>query len=430
MRVAVIGTGYVGLVSGACLADLGHQVTCVDVVPEKIEKLKNGIMPIFEPGLEEVVGRNVRAGRLRFTTEYAEAVPGADVVSLAIGTPSADDGSVDMTAFFSAVQMVAKALTGYAVIANKSTVPVGTAEKTEELVRIAYAGEFDVISNPEFLREGHAVYDFLHPSRIVIGSGSVRAADVMVRLYGHLDCPKIVMDRRSAELTKYAANAFLATKISFINEIAHLAESVGADVEQVARGIGTDPRIGKEFLHAGLGWGGSCFPKDVRAILHLGDSHNHPLPVVRAAHETNKHTRTRVVDRLERALDGLSGKHIAVLGLAFKGNTDDTRESAAIDLIRTLRDRGADIRAFDPVARLRPEDLDGHELMHTADAYAACDGAHAVLLSTNWDEFRALDLARVASLMSGDVFFDARNLLSPDAVRGQGLRYFGVGRGV
>lgn len=429
MRVAVIGTGYVGLVSGACLADLGHTVICVDVDAAKVGKLRQGVMTIFEPGLEELVARNVKAGRLAFTTDYVEAIPGAEVISMAIGTPSAPDGSADMTAFFAAAEMVAQSLTGYAVIANKSTVPVGTAEKVEELVRRFYRGEFDVISNPEFLREGHAVYDFLHPARVVIGSDSHRASDVMIHLYGYLDCPKLVMDRRSAELTKYAANAFLATKISFINEIAHLAEVVGADVEQVAKGIGSDPRIGKEFLRAGLGWGGSCFPKDVRALLHLGEQHDYPLPVTRSAFEMNKLTRSRVVDRLERELETLEGRRVTLLGLAFKGNTDDTRESAAIDLIKTLLARGARVRAYDPIARLAASDLNGHELEHASDPYAAAEGAHAVILATDWEEFRALDLQRLASAMEGRVFFDARNLFHPDQARDAGFRYFGVGRG-
>jgi UDPglucose 6-dehydrogenase len=251
----------------------------------------------------------------------------------------------------------------------------------------------------------------------------------MVHLYGYLDCPKMVMDRRSAELTKYAANAFLATKISFINEISHLAETLGADVEDIAKGIGSDPRIGKEFLQAGLGWGGSCFPKDVRALIHLSEAQQEPLHVVRAASETNKRTRSRVIDRLDKALGGVSGKQIAVLGLAFKGNTDDTRESAAIDLIRALLDRGASVRVHDPVARLRPDDLDGRDVPHADDVYSAATGAHAILIATNWEAFRALDLARLASGMADNVFFDARNLLNPEDVKGSGFRYFGVGRG-
>ena len=428
MRVAVIGTGYVGLVSGACLADLGHTVTCVDVVPEKVASLQRGEMPIFEPGLEEIVARNAHAGRLRFTINYAEAVPGADVISMAIGTPSAEDGSVDMTAFFNAVSSVASSLTGYAVIANKSTVPVGTAEKVEALVRAQFQREFDVVSNPEFLREGHAVYDFLHPARVVIGSASRRATDVMIHLYGYLDCAKLVMDRRSAELTKYAANAFLATKLSFINEVAHLAEVVDADVEAVAQGLGSDPRIGKEFLKAGLGWGGSCFPKDVRALMYLADTHGHALPVTRAAYQMNKITRTRVIDRLTAALGDVRGKTIAVLGLAFKGNTDDTRESASLDLIRMLGSFGATIRVYDPVARVTSMDELGVDIEHLADPYAAALGAHAVLVATDWEEFKGMDLPRLRKGMTGDILFDARNILSPDLATSAGFRYLRVGK--
>jgi UDPglucose 6-dehydrogenase len=427
MRVTVIGTGYVGLVSGACLAELGHDVVCVDVVEAKIEKLKQGVMPIFEPGLEEVVGRAVRANRLTFTTSFADAVPGAEVVIMAIGTPSAADGSVDMTAFDSAVVSVARHVAGPVVLADKSTVPVGTAERVEAIARSLTSHPVDVISNPEFLREGHAVFDFLNPSRVIIGSASARATDVMVHLYGYLDCPKLVMDRRSAELTKYAANAFLATKISYINEIAHLAEDLGADIDNVARGIGSDPRIGKEFLRAGLGWGGSCFPKDVRAIIDLADKHAHPLPIVRAAYAMNRRSRERVIERIERALESLQGKKVAVLGLAFKGNTDDTRESASIDLITFLRNRGAHVVAHDPIARLLDDDAGG-PIDHHDCPYAAATGAHAVVIATEWEQFRALDLARLASVMSGNLLVDARNLYRPSDVANAGLRYLGVGR--
>jgi len=427
MRVSVIGTGYVGLVSGACLAELGHDVVCVDIVETKIEKLKQGIIPIFEPGLEEVVGRAVKANRLRFTTSFAEAIPGAEVIIMAIGTPSAADGSVDMSAFDSAVVSVARHVTAPVVLADKSTVPVGTAERVEGIARAVTAIPVDVISNPEFLREGHAVFDFLNPSRVIIGSASPRATDVMIHLYGYLDCPKLVMDRRSAELTKYAANAFLATKISFINEIAHLAEDLGADIDNVARGIGSDPRIGKEFLRAGLGWGGSCFPKDVRAIMHLADKHAHPLPIVRAAYAMNRRSRERVIERVERALGSLSGKSVAILGLAFKGNTDDTRESASVDLINFLRSCGAHVAAHDPIARLMDGDADG-ALIHHDCPYEAATGAHAVVIATDWEQFRALDLARLASVMAGDLLVDARNIYRPSDVAAAGLRYLGVGK--
>jgi len=427
MRVCVIGTGYVGLVSGACLAELGHHVVCVDVDPVKIEKLKNGVMPIYEPGLEELVLRNARSGRLSFTTDVAEGVNDAEVISLGVGTPSADDGSVDMSYFDAAAASIAPYLQDGAVVADKSTVPVGTAERIETMIRSMTSAKIDVVSNPEFLKEGFAVYDFLNPARVIIGSASERATDVMVHLYAYLDCPKIVMDRRSAELTKYAANAFLATKISFINEIAHLAEEVGADVESVSKGIGSDPRIGKEFLRAGPGWGGSCFPKDVRAIVYLADQHQHPMPIIRAAQAMSVRARQRIIERLERAIDSLEGKKIGVLGVAFKQNTDDTRESPAVDLITFLRDRGAHVQVYDPIARLTDAQMGDH-VTHVADPYEAANQAHAMLIATEWDEFRALDLARIKSAMVGDLIVDARNMVRAEDAAHHGFRHIRVGR--
>lgn len=423
MRVAVIGTGYVGLVSGACFAELGHSVTCVDIDPVKIEKLDAGIMPIYEPGLEELALRNVRGRRLLFTTDVQKAVSDADVVLLGVGTPSADDGSVDMSYFDAAARSVGPYLKEGAVVVDKSTVPVGTAERIEAMIRSMTNARIDVVSNPEFLKEGFAVYDFLNPDRVIIGSASDRATDVMIRLYEHLDCPKLVMDRRSAELTKYAANAFLATKISFINEIAHLAEEIGADVEQVSRGIGSDPRIGKEFLRAGPGWGGSCFPKDVRAIVHLADQYRHPMPVVRAAQAMSARSRERIIERLEQVMGSLEGKRIGVLGVAFKQNTDDTRESPAVDLIASLRSRQADVRVYDPVARLRDE---GSSL-HVESPYEVARNAEVLLVATEWDEFRALDLAKLKALMSGDLIVDARNMFHPASLSEIGFRHLRVG---
>lgn len=427
MNVAVIGTGYVGLVSGACLAEIGHQVTCVDVDAAKIERLKAGEIPIHEPGLGEVVASGLASGRLAFTSDYAEAVPDADFISIAVGTPSAPDGSADLSYVFAAAESIGRHLKRYAVIADKSTVPVGTAERVAEIIRSVYPGEFDVVSNPEILREGHAVHDFMHPSRIIIGADSERAAQAVRELYQAFDCPKLVMSRRSAELTKYAANAFLATKISFINEIAHLAEELGADVEEVAAGIGSDPRIGPQFLRAGLGWGGSCFPKDVRAILHTAKGINHELPIISAACEMNELARSRVIRRLERELESLAGKRIALLGLSFKNNTDDTRESAALALIRHLSDAQADIRAYDPAARIYDAAL--HELFERHDdPYSAAQDAHAVIIATEWDEFRGLDFARLRSAMTGDLILDARNLLDGKVVEPHGFRYRRVGR--
>ncbi len=427
MKVAVVGTGYVGLVSGACLADLGHRVICIDVDQVKVEKLRNGVMPIYENGLEELVKRNVEAGRLQFTTSFAEGLAGVEVISVAVGTPSAEDGTVDMSYVESAARMIAQNLTGYAVIANKSTVPVGTSEWEAEIIWSETAQPFDVVSNPEFLREGHAVYDFLHPSRVVIGSNSPRATEVMVHLYAYLDCPKVVMDPRSAEITKYAANAFLATKISFINEISHLCEELGADIDKVSHGIGLDPRIGKDFLKAGLGWGGSCFPKDVLALKKLGDTVGHSLPIVTASIEMNKLARRRVIDRLLIELESLAGKKIAVFGVAFKGNTDDTRESAAIDVIRHLVGAGAEVVAYDPVARVQAAQH-GLEIVQAENPYEAARDAQAVVIATEWEEFRALDLVRLKSVMGRALMMDARNVVNPQEAREAGFTYLRVGQ--
>ncbi|MCC6563879.1 UDP-glucose/GDP-mannose dehydrogenase family protein [Candidatus Uhrbacteria bacterium] len=427
MNVAVIGTGYVGLVSGACLAELGHHVSCVDVDPVKIEKLRQGVMPIFEPGLEELVKRNVANGRLKFTTEYSEAVPNAEFISIAVGTPSADDGSADMQYVFSAAEMIGKHLKRYAVIADKSTVPVGTSEQVTEIIRKNFSGEFDVISNPEILREGHAVSDFLKPTRIIIGSPSPRASEVAQRLYAFLDCPKFVMSPRSAELTKYAANAFLATKISFINEIAHLAEELGADIEEVAAGIGSDPRIGKDFLRAGLGWGGSCFPKDVRAIRHKAGTVGREMPIVNAALEMNARAKDRVVERIEKATGGLSGKRVALLGLAFKNNTDDTRESAALELLRRFLAAGATVGAYDPEAHVYDAELETKFERHE-NALDAVRNADVLVIATEWDEFRSMDLSALKLAMKGNLIMDARNLLKPDEARKVGFTYLSIGR--
>ncbi|MDF1496752.1 MAG: UDP-glucose/GDP-mannose dehydrogenase family protein [Patescibacteria group bacterium] len=428
MKITVIGTGYVGLVSGACLAELGNIVTCLDVQSEKIAKLKEGIMPIYEPGLDSVVLRNVQAGRLFFTDSYEDAILGAELISIAVGTPSADDGSVDMQYIEAAARDIGAHITEYTVIADKSTVPVGTAEKVEAIIREVSGVQVDVISNPEFLREGHAVYDFLHPARIIIGTTADDAKDRMLQAYEHVDCPKLVMDRRSAELTKYAANSFLATKISFINEMAVLAEEVGADISDVALGIGSDPRIGKDFLKAGPGWGGSCFPKDVRAMRHLAKQKGVPLPVVNAAHELNEQARIRMAKRLEEKLGSLDQKKIAILGLAFKGNTDDTRESASIEIIKYLLNHGATVIAHDPVAVVAPNDLDGYELAHIDCPYKASEGAHAVIVATEWEQFRTIDLLKLRKSSAGDLLVDTRNLFDPARAKEAGWQYLSIGR--
>ena len=427
MKVAVIGTGYVGLVSGACLSEIGHTVTCVDIDPKKIERLTQGVMPIYEIGLEEMVKRNVEAGRLRFTTKYEDAIPNAEIISIAVGTPSADDGSADLKYVFAAAEEIAKHLTGYAVIVDKSTVPVGTSEKVAECVREIYKGEFDVVSNPETLREGRAVQDFMKPDRIIIGAANERAADMMFRLYSPIKCPQIRMSPRSAELAKYAANAFLATKISFINEMAHLAEEVGADIEEVAAGIGSDPRIGPQFLKAGLGWGGSCFPKDVRAIQHKAKTVGHEMPIVSAALEMNARAKNRVVERIKKELGDLSGKKIALLGLAFKNNTDDTRDSAAIELLKYFLDTGANVAAYDQAAVIHDQELQT-KFVRAASAIEAAGESDALVIATEWDEFRDLDLSALKLAMKGNLIMDARNLLDPERARKEGFVYLSVGR--
>lgn len=427
MKLVVVGTGYVGLVSGACLADVGHQVICVDVDAAKIEKLKQGMMPIYEPGLEDVVMRSVGQGRLSFTTNLKQAMQGAEMAMIAVGTPSSADGSVNMAYVESAARDIGKAMQGYAVIVDKSTVPVGTSEWVASVVRSETTHPFDVVSVPEFLREGHAVHDFQHPHRIVIGTASEEATGKMMELFRPYDCPKVVMDPRSAELTKYAANSFLAMKIGFINEIASLCERLGADVDEVAKGIGLDPRIGKDFLRAGLGWGGSCFPKDVRAVKNLGDGLGVPLPIINATLDMNTMARQRVVDRMEQILEGIQGKKIAVLGIAFKPNTDDTRESAAVALMQMIQQKGGIVHAYDPIAEFHPSHH-GFEVMTAASPYEIAKDAHAIVLATEWQEFANLDFARLRSLMSQDLFVDARNMLDPQLVSHHGFRYLRVGK--
>ncbi len=427
MNVAVIGTGYVGLVTGTGLAEKGHHVTCVDIDEEKIQKLREGISPIYEPGLEELIEKNAAAGRLFFTNEYAQAVPDAEVILIGVGTPPNPDGSANTKYVEQAAAEIAKYLTSYTVIANKSTVPVGTRDLVEGIIGKIYSGEFDIVSNPEMLREGCAVKDFLEPARIIIGTTSEKAKTKMLELYQSFDCPKLVMSPRSAELSKYAANSFLATKISFINEVAHLAEEIVADIEEVAEGIGTDPRIGKKFLRAGLGWGGSCFPKDVRAMLNMGTKANQRMPIVEAAFEVNDRARKRVVERLEKAAENMSGKTVSILGLAFKNNTDDTRESAAIALVQHFLKAGARITAYDPKAEIYDEALASQIRRHDCP-YEASHEADIVVIATEWDEFRTLDLGRLKENMRGDILMDARNLLNHEEATRKGFQYFRVGK--
>ena len=436
MNVAIIGTGYVGLVTGACLADFGHLVTCVDSSTARIDTLRRGELPIYEPGLAEIVSRNVNAGRLHFSTDLGGAVRTSAVLFLAVGTPEGTNGEADMSQLAVVALDLAAHLDGYRVIATKSTVPVGTGAWLREQLRAQLPSsiELDVVSNPEFLREGSAVNDFLRPDRVVIGTSSDRAAAIMREIYRPLfliETPIVVTDVESAEMIKYASNAFLAVKIGFMNEIANLCELVGSDVHVVAKGMGLDKRIGSKFLHPGPGYGGSCFPKDTRALAALGTSRGARQRIVEAAIDVNARQRQIIVDKIDRAVSGVSGRRIAVLGLAFKPNTDDVRESPGLFVCRHLAGAGALVCAFDPVARTAAaealRDL-GTAVSFPDSAYDAITDCDAVVIMTEWNEFRGLDLRRVKTLMAAPVIVDARNVLDPAQTRALGFSYFCTGR--
>jgi UDPglucose 6-dehydrogenase len=438
MNVAIIGTGYVGLVTGACLADFGHAVVCVDSAPARIETLKAGEIPFFEPGLRELVLRNTAAGRLRFSMDLGEAIRSSTVIFVAVGTPESATGEADLSQIAGVAAELADHIDGYRVIATKSTVPVGTGAwlRDRVLQRLPARVEFDVVSNPEFLREGSAVNDFLRPDRVVIGTSSERAAAMMRDIYRPLyliETPIVVTDVESAEMIKYASNAFLAVKIGFMNEIANLCDRVGADVHVVAKGMGLDKRIGSKFLHPGPGYGGSCFPKDTRALATLGTHQGAPQHIVEAAIQVNVRQRQLLVEKIENVLGGVRGRTIAVLGLAFKPNTDDVRESPALFVCRQLAQGGGLIRAFDPVAcdaaAKMLQDV-GSAVTFSASAYDAIDGADALVIMTEWNEFRGLDLERVRSLMAQAIIMDARNILDPEQTRGLGFVYLCTGRQV
>jgi UDPglucose 6-dehydrogenase len=433
MRIAMIGTGYVGLVSGACFADFGHEVCCIDKDASKIEGLKNGRMPIWEPGLEALVKANVERDRLAFTTDLAKGVAGAEAVFIAVGTPTRrGDGHADLSYVFGAIRELAKVLKPGTVIVTKSTVPVGTGDEIEQILNEEGVTDVSVASNPEFLREGAAIADFKHPDRIVVGAEDEHAQDVLREIYRPLflnRAPILITGRRTAELTKYAANAFLAVKISFINEIADLCEAVDADVQDVARGIGLDNRIGPKFLHAGPGYGGSCFPKDTLALLKTADTVGVDQRIVRTTVQVNDDRKAQMAERVAAALGGdVNGKRIGVLGLAFKPNTDDMREAPSIPLINALVERGASVAAFDPVAQEQAgKVLEGIEF--APNAYAAANGADALVIVTEWDEFRALDLDKIAKSMRGKLLIDLRNVYDREEAEEAGLAYYGVGRG-
>jgi UDPglucose 6-dehydrogenase len=432
MRVAMIGSGYVGLVSGACFADFGHEVVCVDVNAQRIADLRKGIIPIYEPGLDRLVADNVAANRLSFTTDLNEAVPTAEAVFIAVGTPERrGDGHADLRYVQEAAREIARAMAGYTVVVNKSTVPVGTGDMVEGIIReVRPDAEFSVVSNPEFLREGAAIEDFKRPDRVVVGANDERAKQVMAELYRPLSlnaAPVLFTDRRTAELTKYAANAFLATKITFINEIADLCEEVGADVQLVARGIGMDKRIGPKFLNAGPGYGGSCFPKDTKALMRSAQDYGVAMRIVESVVAVNDARKTAMARKVVKACGGsVQGKTIAVLGLTFKPNTDDMRDSPAISIIGALQRAGAQIRAFDPVgmdqARKELQDV-----TYATDAYDCAHGADALVLITEWDAFRALDLARLKQRMAAPVVVDLRNVYRAEEMARHGFDYVRVG---
>ncbi len=432
MKICVVGTGYVGLVAGTCFAESGNDVVCIDNVATKIEALRQGHVPIYEPGLEELIRRNVTEGRLAFSTDLRSAVRESLVCFIAVGTPSGADGAADLGAVMAVAAEIARAMDGYRVIVAKSTVPIGTAERIRETVAGATQRPFDVVSNPEFLKEGAAVEDFMKPDRVVIGAASQRAIELMRELYDpfvRTGNPILVMDNASAEMTKYAANALLATRISFMNEIANLCERVHADVDQVRRGIGYDRRIGHHFLFPGVGYGGSCFPKDVKAVIHTAREHGIEFPLLNAVEDVNEAQKHRLVEKVAAEFGGnLAGRRFAVWGLAFKPRTDDMREAPAITIVEGLLARGAAIAVHDPEALHEARKVFGERVSYHRVNYEALEGADALLIVTEWNEFRRPDFPRMKRLLRRSIIFDGRNLYEPEVMREHGFTYFPIGR--
>lgn len=431
MKVAVVGNGYVGLVTGTCFAETGNDVICIDIDKDKVESMKNGKIPIFEPGLEILFERNIKQERLQFTTSLEEGIKDAKIIFLALPTPPGEDGSADLKYVMGVAEEIGPLLTDYTIIVDKSTVPVGTAEKVKAQLAKGAKVDFDVVSNPEFLREGVAVDDFMKPDRVVLGVESKRAEKVMSELYtpfvrqGH---PIIFMNLRSAELTKYAANAFLATKITFMNEIANLSEKVGADVEMVRKGVGSDNRIGKRFLFPGIGYGGSCFPKDVLALSKTSKQHDYDFNILNAVMDVNHKQKTRMFPQMLEKLDSLNGKKIAVWGLAFKPNTDDIREAPSLYMIEKILGAGASVSAFDPEAADNVKKVLGDKITYASNMYDALQDADALLIVTEWQVFRSPDFDKMKSLLKEPVIFDGRNLFEPDRMKEAGFSYISIGR--
>ena len=432
MQITVIGTGYVGLVAGACLADMGNHVICVDNNEEKLNKLKHGIIPIYEPGLEELVKSNVLENRLEFSSDINGAVKKSEVCFIAVGTPQGEDGSCDLQYVLKVAEQIAKAMNGYKVIVDKSTVPVGTAEKVTKIIKKHTTHPFDVVSNPEFLKQGNAVDDFLSPDRVIIGSNSDKATKIMQEIYSpffRTGNRIVVMDTKSAEMTKYAANSFLATKISFMNEIANLCEKVGADAEMVRIGISTDSRIGNKFLFPGLGYGGSCFPKDVKALIKTGLENDYEMNIIKAVDETNKKQRTNFLDKITKHFgEDLTGKTFAIWGLAFKPKTDDMREAPAITIINSLLEKGAKIKAFDPKAFEMAKTIFKDKIEYSNSAYKAVENSDALLLLTEWNEFRRPDFDKIKQIMKSPVIFDGRNQYNGERLIEKGFEYTCIGK--
>jgi len=432
MNIAVIGTGYVGLVSGTCFAETGNNVICVDIDTQKVEKLASGQITIYEPGLEVIFKRNLKEGRLKFTTNLKEAIQDSLVIFLALPTPPGEDGSADLSYVLHVADQLGQMMTDYKVIVDKSTVPVGTADKVKAAVAKNYKGEFDVVSNPEFLREGVAVEDFMKPDRVVIGAESARAREVMNELYApyvRQGNPVLFMDTRSAELTKYAANSFLATKISFMNEVSRLCELLGADVDMVRKGIGSDDRIGKRFLFPGIGYGGSCFPKDVKALIHSASEVKYPFEILNAVEKVNAAQKRLLVDKIRKEYGtALQGKTAAIWGLAFKPNTDDIREAPALEIIAELRAQGVQVNAYDPEAMPNVKALLGEDIRFCENPYDAVQGADFLIIATEWPEFRTPDFNKLGAALKSKVIFDGRNVFETETMRKNGYRYVSIGR--
>jgi UDPglucose 6-dehydrogenase len=434
MHICVVGTGYVGLVTGACLADFGINVTCVDNDEDKIAKLLNGEIPIYEPGLDALVEKNAKAGRLHFSTELAPTIQHALAIFIAVGTPPKEDGSADLSYVVQVAEAIADNLNGYKVVVTKSTVPIGTGQLIEKIIteRGHGAHPFSVVSNPEFLREGSAIADFMRPDRVVIGARDAQAVAIMKDIYSPLyliETPFVITNVESSELIKYASNAFLATKITFINEVAELCDRLGADVHHVSKGMGLDKRIGPKFLHPGPGYGGSCFPKDTQAMSEIAHEAGRPFEIVDTVIKVNDRIKARAIDRVREAIgDDLKGKAVAILGLSFKPETDDMRESSSIPLVTALIESGAEVKAFDPVAMDNARDLLPDSVRYCEDSYDAADSADAMIIVTEWNQFRSLDMERVRSLLKRPVVIDLRNLYDPQRMEEQGFQYFSVGR--